>query len=184
MSQIRKVFMPKKSIKFLYIVIFGFNNIYIICGQKTKLCFNPFLSTFKQVKNRLPAVSKPKDLPTLKRLQIKPIKAQVYLCKILRISCLAIPFSSHVWANFTLSCLALLFIFCPFSPRHRSIVCRNSMPTASRVPFAAIPFLATGLRPPPVLTWKSSKATLRFSVRCAAAAGWSAEMGQQILRER
>ena len=111
------------------------------------------------------------------------LKSQVYLCKNLRISCLAFPFSSHVCANFTLSCLALFLISCPFSLRHRSIVCRSSIPTASRVPFATIPFLATGLRPPPVLTWKSSKATLRFSVRCAAATGWSAEMGQQILRK-
>ena len=112
------------------------------------------------------------------------LKIQVYLCKNLRISCLAIPSSSHVCANFILNCSAFLLISSPFSLRHRSIVCRISIPTASRVPSAASPFLARGLRPsPPVLTWKSSKATLRFSVRCAAAAGWSAEKGQQILQK-
>jgi hypothetical protein len=99
------------------------------------------------------------------------------------ISCLAIPSSSHVCANFTLSRSALFLISCPFSLRHKSIVCRISIPTASRVPSATSPFLARGLRPSPVLTWKSSKATLRFSVRCTAAAGWSALMGQQILRK-
>ena len=112
-------------------------------------------------------------------------KTQVYLSKNLRISCLAIPSSSHVCANFILSCSAFLLISSPFSLRHRSTVCRISIPTASRVPSAVSPFLALarGLRPfSPVLTWKSSKATLRFSVRCAAAAGWSAAKGQQILR--
>ena len=108
-------------------------------------------------------------------------KAEVYLCKNLRISCLAVPSSPHAFANFSLSSSALLLITRPFSLRHKSIVCRISIPTASRVPSAASPFLARGLRPFPVLTWKSSKATLRFSVRCAAAAGWSAVMGQQIL---
>ena len=110
------------------------------------------------------------------------LKIQAYLCKNLRISCLAIPSSSHVCANFTLNCSALLLISCPFSLRHRSMVCRISMPTASRVPSAARPFLARGLRPlSPVLTWKSSKATLRFSEICADTAGWSAVIGQQIL---
>ena len=104
------------------------------------------------------------------------------MCNILRISCLAIPSSSHAFANFSLSFSALLLITCPLSLRHRSIVCLISIPTASRVPSATNPFLARGLRPFPVLTWKSSKATLRFSVRCAAAAGWSTEKGQQILR--
>ena len=93
------------------------------------------------------------------------------------------PSSSHDFANFILSFSALLLITCPLSLRHRSIVCRISTPTASRVPSATSPFLARGLRPFPVLTWKSSKATLRFSVRCAAAAGWSTENGQQILRK-
>jgi hypothetical protein len=55
---------------------------------------------------------------------------------------------------------------------------------ASLVPAAASPFLCKGLRPSPVLTWKSSKATLRFSVRCAAAIGWSEPNGQQILNEK
>ena len=80
-------------------------------------------------------------------------KAEVYLCKTLRISCRAVPSSSHAFANFTLSCSAFLLISCPFSLRHRSIVCRISIPTASRVPSAVSPFLASGLRPSPVLTW-------------------------------
>ena len=113
------------------------------------------------------------------------LKTQVYLSKNLRISCLAIPSSSHVCANFILNGSAFLLISSPFSLRHRSIVCRISIPTASRVPSATSPFLALarGLRPfSPVLTWKSSKATLRFSVICAAPVGWSAAKGQQILR--
>ena len=59
--QIWKVFLPKKSTKFLYIAIFRFNIIYLYLG----FCFEPkkhkhvtihFLNTFKQVKNSLPAV--------------------------------------------------------------------------------------------------------------------------------
>ena len=110
-------------------------------------------------------------------------KAQVYLCKNFRISCLAVPSSSHAFANFTLSFSALLLSSWPFSLRHESIICRASIPTASRVPAGTSPFLCRGLRPCPVLTWKSSKATLRFSVRCAAAIGWSEPKGQQILRK-
>ena len=111
-------------------------------------------------------------------------KFQVYLCKKLRISCLAAPSSSHAFLIFTLSFSTLLLNSCPFSLRHRSIVCFISIPTAWRVPSSASPFLATGpLRPCPVLTWKSSKATLRFSVMCAAATGWSKLKGQQILRK-
>ena len=55
---------------------------------------------------------------------------------------------------------------------------------ASRDPAATSPFLCKGLRPFPVLTWMSSKATFRFSVRCAAAIGWSEPKGQQILNEK
>ena len=91
------------------------------------------------------------------------------------------PSPSHAFAKFILNCSAFLLSSCPFSPRHRSIVCRSSTPTASRVPWGTSPLLCMGLRPSPVLTWTSSKATLRFSVRCAAAAGWSASKGQQIL---
>ena len=109
----------------------------------------------------------------------------VYFSKNLRISCQPFPSSSHVSTNFTLNFSALFLFSCPFSLRHKSIIRLISIPTASRVPSAAIPFLARGLRPfPPVLTWKSSKATLRFSVKCAAELGWSATMGQQILRKR
>ena len=108
----------------------------------------------------------------------------VYLCKNLRTSCLAMPSSSQAFAYFTLNFSALRLISCPFSSRHKSIVCRISIPTASRVPFGVSPFLCMGLRPSPVLTWKSSKATLRFSERCTAAVGWSAAKGQQILRKK
>ena len=110
-------------------------------------------------------------------------KAQVYLYKKLRISCLAIPSSSHACANSTLNFSALVLSSCPFSPRHKSIICRTSIPTASRVPSGTSPFLCRGLRPSPVLTWKNSNATLRFSVTCTAAAGWSELKGQQILRK-
>ena len=103
--------------------------------------------------------------------------------KNLRISSPAVP-SFHAFANSSLNFSALLLISFPFSPRHRSIVCRISMPTASRVPSGVSPFLCMGLRPSPLLTWKSSKATLRFSVTCAAAAGWSVAIGQQILRKK
>ena len=96
---------------------------------------------------------------------------QVYLCKNLRISCLASPSSSHAFANSTLIFSALLLISCPFSLRHRSIVCRTSIPTASRDPAGVSPFLCKGLRPSPLLTWKSSKAAWRFSVTCTAATG-------------
>ena len=109
---------------------------------------------------------------------------RVYLCKKLRISCLAMPSSSHAFANLTLSFSALLLSSWPFSLRHKSIICRASIPTASRVPAGTSPFLCKGLRPSPVLIWKSSKATLRFSVRCAAAIGWSEPKGQQILRKK
>lgn len=114
----------------------------------------------------------------------KYLKAQVYLSKNLWISCLAIPPSSHAFANFTLSFSALLRNSLPFSLRHKSIIWRVSIPTASRVPAGTSPFLCNGLRPCPVLTWKSSKAALRFSVRCAAAIGWSEPKGQQILYEK
>ena len=112
------------------------------------------------------------------------LKTQVYLCKNLRISCLAGPSSSHAFANFTLSFSALFLSSWPFSPRHKSIIRRASIPMASRVPAGTSPFLCKGLRPCPVLTWKSSKATLRFSVRCAAAIGWSEPKGQQILPKK
>jgi hypothetical protein len=108
-------------------------------------------------------------------------QVQAYLRKNLRISCLAAPSSSHAFANSTFSFSALLLTSCPFSLRHRSIVCRTSIPTASRVPVGISPFLCRGLRPSPLLTWKSSKAAWRFSVTCEAAAGWSPRIGQQIL---
>ena len=110
-------------------------------------------------------------------------QVQAYLCKNLRISSLAAPSSSHAFENSTFNFSALFLTSCPFSLRHRSIVCRTSIPTASRVPTGVSPFLCRGLRPSPLLTWKSSKAAWRFSVRCAAAAGWSPRSGQQILRK-
>ena len=102
----------------------------------------------------------------------------------LRISCLAAPSSSHAFANCTFKFSALLLISCPFSLRHRSIVCRTSMPTASRVPAGVIPFLCRGLRPCPLLTWKSSNPAWRFSVTCAAATGWSPISGKKILQKK
>ena len=112
-------------------------------------------------------------------------KFQVYLCKKLRISCLAALSSSHALLIFTLNSSALLLSSCPFSLRHRSIVCRISIPTAWRVPSSVTPFLATGpSRPCPVLTWKSSKAACRFSVTCAALNGWSTESGKKILQKK
>ena len=100
-------------------------------------------------------------------------RVQAYLSINLRISCLAAPSSSHAFANSTFNFSALLLISCPFSLRHRSIVCRTSIPTASRDPAGVSPFLYKGLRPSPVLTWKSSKPAWRFSVMCTAANGWS-----------
>ena len=111
-------------------------------------------------------------------------QVQAYLCKNLRISCLAAPSSSHALANFTFSSSALLLITCPFSLRHRSIACRTSIPTALRVPAGVSPFLCRGLRPFPLLTWKSSKPAWRFSVTCTAATGWSAIRGQTILPKK
>ena len=108
---------------------------------------------------------------------------QAYLCKNLRISCLAAPSSSHAFANSTFNFSAFILTSSPFSLRHRSIVCRISIPTASRVPAGVSPFLCRVLRPSPLLTWKSSKAAWRFSVTCAAAAGWSEIIGQHILRK-
>ena len=108
----------------------------------------------------------------------------MYVCKKRRISCLAFPSSSHAFANFTLNSSAFFLNSCPFLPRHKSIVCRTSTPTASRVPSGVSPFLWMRFRPSPVLTWNSSKAAFRFSVTWAAAAGWSAVMGQQILQKR
>jgi hypothetical protein len=112
------------------------------------------------------------------------LSSSIYLCKNLRISCLAAPSSSHAFANFTFNFSALLLISCPFSLRHRSIVCRTSIPTASRDPAGVIPFLYRGLRPSPLLTWKSSKPAWRFSVTCAAAAGWSPKIGKRILQNK
>ena len=109
-------------------------------------------------------------------------EVQTYLCKKLRISCLAIPSSSHAFANFTFNFSALLLIPCPFSLRHRSIVCRTSKPTASRVPVGVSPFLCRGLRPSPLLTWKSSKPAWRFSAICTAVNDWSPISGQTILQ--
>ena len=119
---------------------------------------------------------------TSKALQCHRITCSlIYLCTKSRISCLATPSSSHALANFTLIVSAFFLNSCPFSLRHKSIVCRISIPTASRVPFGVSPFLWMRCRPSPVLTWNSSKATWRFSVACAAAAGWSEQKGQQIL---
>ena len=103
---------------------------------------------------------------------------QAYICKNLRISCLAAPFSSHAFANSTFNFSALLLTSCPFSLRHKSIVCRTSIPTASRVPVGVSPFLYSGLSPSSLLTWKSSKPAWRFSATCTAATGWSARRGQ------
>jgi hypothetical protein len=111
-------------------------------------------------------------------------KVQAYFCKNLRISFLAGPSSSHAFANFTFNFSTLLLISSPFSPRHWSIVCRTSIPTASRVPAGVSPFLCRGLRPSPLLTWKSSKPARRFSVTCAAAIGWSPTTGQKILQKK
>ena len=91
-------------------------------------------------------------------------QVQAYLHKNLRVSCLAAPSSSHAFANITFNFSALLLISCPFSLRHRSIVCRISIPTASRDPVGVSPFLCRVLRPSPVLIWKSSKPAWRFSV--------------------
>ena len=55
----------------------------------------------------------------------------------------------------------------------------RTSPSALTCPFYSKSVPGKNLRPSLVLTWKSSKATLTFSVRCAAAAGWSAKMGQQ-----
>ena len=144
------------------------------------------LPVLLQITTRIFILTNPDKWPFHWRLHDNSSKTQreVYLCKNLRNSCLAIPSSSHACANFTLSCSALHLISCPFSPRQRSITCRISIPTASRVPSGATPFLARGLRMCPVLTWKNSKATLRLSERYAAFKGWSAATGQQILRKR
>ena len=108
----------------------------------------------------------------------------MYLCKNLRISCLAAPSSSHDFANSTFNFSALLLTSCPFSLRHKSMVCRTSIPTASRDPTGVIPFLCRALRPSPLLTWKSSKLAWRFSVTCAAAIGWSPTSGKKILQKK
>ena len=108
----------------------------------------------------------------------------MYLCKNLRISCLAAPSSSHDFANSTFNFSALPLTSCPFSLRHKSMVCRTSIPTASRDPTGVIPFLCRALRPSPLLTWKSSKLAWRFSVTCAAAIGWSPTSGKKILQKK
>ena len=108
---------------------------------------------------------------------------QAYLFKNLRISCLAAPASSHDFANFTFNFSALPLISCPFSLRHRSIVSLTSIPTASRDPAGVSPFRCRGLRPSPLLIWKSSKPAWRFSATCAAAIGWSPRIGKKILQK-
>ena len=153
---------------------------------------NPFCITVKSF------VSTIANNPPPPKKKKKAQARVVYLCKKLRISCLATPSSSHAFSISTFTFSTLLLSSSPFSLRHRSMVCFISIPTAWRhVPSgssgalaaaaaaaaaSSSPFLATGpLRPCPVLTWKSSKATLRFSVTCAAATGWSKLKGQQIL---
>ena len=116
-------------------------------------------------------------LETILSLISPDSRVQAYICINLRISCLAAPSSSHAFANSTFNFSALLLISFPFSPLHRSIVSRTSIPTASREPTGVIPFLYMGLRPSPVLTWKSSIPAWRFSMMCTAANGWSPMKG-------
>ena len=110
-------------------------------------------------------------------------KVPEYLCINLRISCLAAPSSSHSFANCTFNFSALLLISFPLSLRHRSIASRTSIPTASRDPAGVSPFLCKVLSPSPLLTWNSSKPAWRFSVMCAALAGWSPTSGKKILQK-
>ena len=122
------------------------------------------------------------NLP-LKLISTVSYKVPEYLCINLRISCLAAPSSSHSFANCTFNFSTLLLISFPLSLRHRSIASRTSIPTASRDPAGVSPFLCKVLSPSPLLTWNSSKPAWRFSVMCAALAGWSPTSGKKILQK-
>ena len=97
-------------------------------------------------------------------------------------SCFASPSSSQAFSNFRFISTAFLLNSSPCSPRHASRTSRISLSTASRVPFAASPFLSMGFNPSgPVRISISSKATLRVQLRWALVIGWSLPIGQQIL---
>ena len=92
--------------------------------------------------------------------------------------------SSHAFLNFTFdfSALVLLF-FCPFSLRHKSMVCRTSIPTALRDPAGVRPFLYMGLRPSPLLG-TVQKLHEDFLWRVQQRLAGLLEVGKKTLRKR